>query len=97
MKPKVKPPGTKHLKLEHERLLPNFAFHSNLRRYIKGGEKIEYEKRNTKRARAPDANAAAADAPAARSSAGAAASAAEREATATKAATDKVGRCRLTQ
>ena len=56
---------------------------------LKGGEKVEYEKRDTKRARAPDANAgAAADAAAARSSA-AAASAAEREATATKAAADK--------
>ena len=31
-KPKLKPPGTKRLKLEHEQLLSNFAFNLNLRR-----------------------------------------------------------------
>jgi len=33
MKPMLKPPGTKHLKLEHEKLLSKFAFNINLRRY----------------------------------------------------------------
>ena len=33
MKPKLKPPGTKRLKLEYDGLLSNFAFKFNLRRY----------------------------------------------------------------
>jgi hypothetical protein len=35
MKPKLKPPGTKRLKLEHFTLLSTFAVKLNLRRYIK--------------------------------------------------------------
>jgi hypothetical protein len=34
MKPTLKPPGSKRLKLYHEKLLSNFAFNFNLRRYI---------------------------------------------------------------
>jgi transmembrane 9 superfamily protein 2/4 len=34
MKPKLKPPGFKRLKLEHEKLLSNLAFNANLCRYI---------------------------------------------------------------
>jgi len=37
MKPKLKPPGTKRLKLKHERLLSNIAFNLNLRRYNEDG------------------------------------------------------------
>jgi hypothetical protein len=33
MKPKLKPPGTKRLKLEYDGLLSNFGFKFNLRRY----------------------------------------------------------------
>jgi hypothetical protein len=33
MKPKLKPPGTKRLKLKHENPLSSFAFNFNLRRY----------------------------------------------------------------
>ena len=33
----LKPPGSKRLKLEDEKLLSNFAFNFNLRRHIKGG------------------------------------------------------------
>jgi hypothetical protein len=33
IKPKLKPPGTKRLKLEHDVPLSNFAFKFNLRRY----------------------------------------------------------------
>jgi len=33
MKPNSNPPGTKHLKLEYDGLLSNFAFNFNLRRY----------------------------------------------------------------
>jgi hypothetical protein len=33
MKPKLKPPGTKCLKLTHDKLLSSFAFKFNLRRY----------------------------------------------------------------
>ena len=33
MKPTLKAPGSKRLKLEHEKLLSNFAFNFNLRRY----------------------------------------------------------------
>ena len=33
MKPKLKPPGTKRLKLKHDVLLSTFAFKFNLRRY----------------------------------------------------------------
>jgi len=36
MKPKLKPPGTKRLKLTYDKLLSNVAFKSNLRRYILG-------------------------------------------------------------
>jgi len=35
MKPKLKAPTSKLLKLEHKRVLPNYAFKFNLRRYIK--------------------------------------------------------------
>ena len=34
MKPKLKPPGTRRLKLKHEELLSNFGFKFNLRSYI---------------------------------------------------------------
>jgi len=34
MKPQLKPPGTKRLKLEYDGLLSNFGFKFNLRRYI---------------------------------------------------------------
>ena len=34
-KPKLKPPGTKRLKLQYYNLLSNFGFKFNLRRYIK--------------------------------------------------------------
>ena len=33
IKPKLKPPGTERLKLDHEELLSNFGFKFNLRRY----------------------------------------------------------------
>ena len=33
IKPTLKPPGTKRLKLEYDELLSNFAFKFNLRRY----------------------------------------------------------------
>jgi hypothetical protein len=33
MKPELKPPGTKHLKLKCDALLSTFAFKFNLRRY----------------------------------------------------------------
>jgi hypothetical protein len=33
MKPKLKPPGTKRLKLQYDGLLSSFAFNFNLRRY----------------------------------------------------------------
>ena len=33
IKPKLKPPGTKRLKLEYDGLLSNFGFKFNLRRY----------------------------------------------------------------
>ena len=33
IKPMLKPPGTKHLKLNRSILLSTFAFNSNLRRY----------------------------------------------------------------
>ena len=36
MKPKLKPPGTKRLKLEYAGLLSNFGFKFNLRRYTTG-------------------------------------------------------------
>jgi hypothetical protein len=35
MQPMLKPPGTKHLKLNCDDLLSNFAFKINLRRYAK--------------------------------------------------------------
>jgi hypothetical protein len=35
IKPTLKPPGTKRLKLEFDVLLSNFAFKLNLRRYTK--------------------------------------------------------------
>jgi len=34
-KPKLKPPGTQHLKLNYDGLLSYFGFKCNLRRYIK--------------------------------------------------------------
>ena len=33
IKPTLKPPGTKRLKLKYDELLSNFAFNFNLRRY----------------------------------------------------------------
>ena len=36
IKPTLKAPGTKRLKLKYDVLLPNFAFKSNLRRYNLG-------------------------------------------------------------
>ena len=36
IKPTLKAPGSKRLKLEHEKLLSNFAFNFNLRRYTEG-------------------------------------------------------------
>jgi len=36
IKPKLKPPGTKRLKLKCDVLLSTFAFKYNLRRYMKG-------------------------------------------------------------
>jgi hypothetical protein len=36
IKPKLKPPGTKHLKRKCDKLLSNFAFNFNLRRYTMG-------------------------------------------------------------
>jgi hypothetical protein len=36
MKPKLKPPGTKRLKVEYDGLLSNFAFNFNFRHYSKG-------------------------------------------------------------
>jgi hypothetical protein len=38
IKPKLKPPGTQRLKLEHDGLLSNFGFRCNLSRYIEEGE-----------------------------------------------------------
>jgi hypothetical protein len=35
IKPKLKPPGIKRLKLTHDEPLPSFAFNFNLRHYIK--------------------------------------------------------------
>ena len=35
IKPMLKPPGTKRLKLEYDGLLSTFTFNFNLRRYIK--------------------------------------------------------------
>jgi len=34
IKPMLKPPGTKHLRLEYDGLLSSFAFKFDLRRYI---------------------------------------------------------------
>jgi hypothetical protein len=36
IKPTLKPPGTKRLKLKYEKLVSSFGFNVNLRRYIKG-------------------------------------------------------------
>jgi len=44
MKPTLKAPGYKHLKLEHENLLSNFAFNFNLRRYNEEDEEKEANK-----------------------------------------------------
>jgi hypothetical protein len=38
MKPALKAPGTKPLKLKYDELLSSFAFNFNLRRYIKATE-----------------------------------------------------------
>jgi hypothetical protein len=35
IKPKLKPPGTKHLRLKCDEVLSSFAFNFNLRRYTK--------------------------------------------------------------
>jgi len=40
MKPTLKPPGTKRLKLEYDKLLSNFGFKINLRRYSKATWKV---------------------------------------------------------
>jgi hypothetical protein len=40
IKPKLKPPGTKRLKLKCDILLSSFAFKFNLRRYIEAEEKL---------------------------------------------------------
>jgi len=39
IKPTLEAPGSKHLKLEHEKLLSIFALKFNLRRYIPGPDK----------------------------------------------------------
>ena len=39
MKPKLKPPGTKRLRLKHDGLPSNCAFELNLRRYTEGQSK----------------------------------------------------------
>ena len=39
-KPKLKPPGTKRLKLKYDELPSNFAFKFNLRRYSEGSKTI---------------------------------------------------------
>jgi len=44
MKPTRKPPGTKRLKLEHEKLLFNFAFKFNLRRSTEAAAKRDERK-----------------------------------------------------
>jgi hypothetical protein len=50
MKSTLKVPGSKRLKLEQEKLLSNFAFNFNLRRYIKGnnpagmGDQVDFDK-----------------------------------------------------
>jgi len=38
VKPKLKPPGTKRFKLKCDKLLSNFAFKFNVRRYIQGNQ-----------------------------------------------------------
>jgi len=43
IKPKLKPPGTKRLKLAYDGLLSNFAFKFNLRRYTK--DTLDMEKK----------------------------------------------------
>jgi hypothetical protein len=42
IKPKLKAPGTKRLKLEYDELLSSFAFKFNLRRYILGRACFKY-------------------------------------------------------
>jgi len=56
IKPTLKPPGTKRLKLEYDVLFSNFAFKFNLRRYNKAA--YEWKTESTDAA----ADAAAADA-----------------------------------
>jgi hypothetical protein len=48
MKPKLKPPGTKRLKLNCHEPLSTSAFKFNLRRYTKAFTKLEPKKGNTK-------------------------------------------------
>ena len=40
MKAMLKAPGTKRLKLTHDKLLSSFAFNFNLRRYIQSTERV---------------------------------------------------------
>ena len=40
IKPKLKPPGTKRLKLGYEELISNFAFKFNLRHYTMGFNRV---------------------------------------------------------
>ena len=50
IKPTLKAPGIKRLKLKHDDLLLNFGFKTNLRRYTKGEEKKEEKKsKNSKK------------------------------------------------
>jgi hypothetical protein len=39
IKPTLKPPATKRLKLKYDELLSSFPFNGNLRRYVEGGPK----------------------------------------------------------
>ena len=41
IKPKLKPPGTKRLKLKHEELLSNFGFQFKSRRYTMGHRRMQ--------------------------------------------------------
>jgi hypothetical protein len=45
IKPTLKAPGSKRLKLEHVNLLSNFAFRFNLHRYSQGLEELTREQR----------------------------------------------------
>ena len=43
IKPMLKPPGTKHLKLEYDELLSSFAFKFNLHRFTKNNASYSYD------------------------------------------------------